>query len=102
VRAAQPGAASADCKQAPGVIVPIVDLKRCEGKGDCVMVCPEKVFEVRRIDDADYQDLNILQKFKLRVHGLKVAYTPNADACRACGLCVSACPEHAITLGRRM
>ena len=37
---------------------------------------------------------------KLRTHGMKVAYTPNADACRACGLCVSACPEHAITLGR--
>jgi NAD-dependent dihydropyrimidine dehydrogenase PreA subunit len=75
-------------------------LKRCEGKGDCVEVCPEHVFEVRRIDDHDFQSLNALHKFKLRVHGMKVAYAPNADACRACGLCVSACPEHAITLTR--
>ncbi len=26
------------------------------------------------------------------------AYTPNADPCRACGLCVVACPEDSITL----
>jgi 4Fe-4S ferredoxin len=31
------------CKQLPGVIVPVVSLKRCEGK-DCVEVCPENVF----------------------------------------------------------
>jgi 4Fe-4S ferredoxin len=88
------------CKQPPGTLVPIVNLKRCEGKGDCADVCPEDVFVIRRIDDDDYQGLSALNRFKLRVHGMKVAYTPNADACRACGLCVSACPEHAITLAR--
>lgn len=36
---------AADCKQKAGVIAPVVDLKRCEGKGDCVTVCPENVFE---------------------------------------------------------
>jgi 4Fe-4S ferredoxin len=88
------------CKQAPGVMVPIVSLKRCEGKGDCVEVCPENVFRVQRIEQADYRDLNTLHKLKLRVHGMQVAYTPNADGCRSCGLCVSACPEQAITLRR--
>jgi 4Fe-4S ferredoxin len=83
------------------MVLPVVNLKRCEGKGDCERVCPENVFEVRRIDDADYDSLGILQKFKLRVHGMKVAYTPNADACRSCGLCVAACPERAITLAKR-
>lgn len=92
--------APAVCKQPPGVIAPSVDFSRCEGKADCANVCPENVFEIRRIDVADYEALRLLQRFKLRVHGMKVAYAPRADACRACGLCVSACPEHAITLAR--
>ncbi|WP_423752829.1 4Fe-4S dicluster domain-containing protein [Burkholderia lata] len=89
-----------DCKQQPGVIAPVVDLKRCEGKGDCVEVCPEHVFEIRRIDKTDFQGLGLMHRLKLRVHGMKVAYTPNAYACRSCGLCVTACPERAITLAR--
>ncbi len=89
------------CKQEPGVIYPVVDLKRCEGKGDCERVCPENVFEVRRIAEEDYRPLGVLNRFKLRVHGFKVAYTPKADSCRSCGLCVTACPEHAITLAKR-
>ncbi len=44
------------------------------------MVCPEHVFDVRRIETADYERMGPLQKLKLRVHGMKVAYTPNADA----------------------
>lgn len=92
--------ASAGCKQPPGVIAPTVDFSRCEGKADCATVCPESVFDIRRIDAADYQMLRPLQRFKLRVHGMKVAYAPRADRCRACGQCVSACPEHAITLVR--
>jgi len=78
----------------------VVNFKRCEGKGDCAVVCPEQVFEVRRIDAADYLQLGPLQKLKLRMHGMMVAYTPNAEACRACGACVAACPERAITLAR--
>jgi 4Fe-4S ferredoxin len=89
------------CKHEAGVIHPVIDLKRCEGKGDCERVCPENVFEVRRIEEQDYRGLGMLHRFKLRVHGLKVAYTPNVDACRSCGLCVAACPEHAIALAKR-
>lgn len=88
----------ATCKQGPGVIRPKVDLTKCEGKADCVAVCPESVFEIRKIDTKDYDKLGLLHKFKQRVHGMKVAYTPRADACLACGLCVTACPERAITL----
>jgi 4Fe-4S ferredoxin len=53
---------------------------------------------MRRIDEIDYRKLGMMNRFKLRVHGMKVAYTPNVDACRSCGLCVAACPEKAIKL----
>jgi NAD-dependent dihydropyrimidine dehydrogenase PreA subunit len=89
-----------ECGQQSGKIAPIVDFTRCEGKGDCVRVCPESVFELRRIDRVDYRSLPLLNKIKLRMHGMQVAYTPQGDACRSCRLCVSACPEHAITLRR--
>jgi 4Fe-4S ferredoxin len=88
------------CREEPGQVEPVVDFGSCEGKGDCVRVCPENVFELRRIDTADYAGLPLLNRLKLRVHGMQVAYTPNASACRSCSLCVSACPEHAITLRR--
>jgi 4Fe-4S ferredoxin len=87
-----------ECKQPAGVIMPVVDFTRCEGKADCVRVCPENVFALARIKDDDYLELSLLSRFKLRVHGMQVAHTPNVDACRSCGLCVAACPEKAITL----
>lgn len=87
-----------DCTDDPGTTVPKVNHGRCEAKRACVEVCPYDVFEVRRIDPADYAPLGLLAKLKVRVHGMQTAYTPRADACRACGLCVEACPERAITL----
>ena len=89
------------CRAEAGTFVPTVDRNRCEGKADCVAVCPYDVFEVRRIEDADFRTLSLLGRLKSRAHGRKTAYTPNADACRACGLCVVACPESALTLDRR-
>ncbi len=86
------------CNAAAGQWHPTVDHGRCEGKRDCVEVCPYSVFEVRRIDDADYQALGVLGRFKVRMHGRQSAYTPGAAACQACGLCVVACPEGAIRL----
>jgi 4Fe-4S ferredoxin len=87
-----------DCKQPPGVYVPVVDRSGCEGKRECVTACPYDVFEVRVIDAGDYAQLSFLGKLKSRVHGRLTAYTPRAPDCRACGKCVSACPEKAITL----
>ena len=93
-------APAVECKQPAAVIKPVVDFNRCEGNADCVRVCPENVFAMARIDDQDYRQLGLLSRFKLRVHGMQVAYAPNVDSCLSCGLCVSACPEKAITLAR--
>lgn len=86
------------CTAEPGSWGPRVDHGRCEGKNDCVLVCPYDVFEVRRIDDEDLAKLGFLMRLKKRAHKLQSAYTPGADRCRACGLCVVSCPEKAITL----
>ncbi len=86
------------CKSPPGKLAPLVDRAKCEGKAECVKVCPFDVFEVRRIDDADYARLGVLGKLKSLAHGRKTAYTPRASACEGCGKCVAACPEKAIRL----
>ncbi|HEX6273456.1 MAG TPA: 4Fe-4S binding protein [Polyangiaceae bacterium] len=88
------------CGHEPATLRPRIDRKRCEGKAECVEVCPYDVFEVGPIDEEEYRSFPLLVRLKLRVHGKKTAYTPRAAACRSCGLCVAACPEHAITLGR--
>lgn len=96
--AKHPNRPGEDCRAEPGVYKPSVDRAKCEGKRDCVEVCPYNVFEVRRIDDADFAALGFLAQIKSRVHGRLTAYTPHADQCKACGLCVVACPEKAIRL----
>jgi NAD-dependent dihydropyrimidine dehydrogenase PreA subunit len=88
------------CRADAAVWAPRIDRGRCEGKADCVAVCPYDVFEVRRIDDADFRALSVLGKLKSVAHRRQSAYTPRADQCKACGLCVVACPESAITLER--
>jgi len=82
-------------------VIPTIDRAKCEGKADCVAVCPYGVFEVGRIADDEFAQLGLLAKLKSVAHGRKTAHTPRADACHACGLCVVACPEKAITLARR-
>src|SRR5437763_5674550 len=84
--AAHPERPGEKCEAAPGSYRPVVNRARCEGKKDCVAVCPYDVFAVRTIDDADYRALPFFARLKVRAHRMQSAYTPNADACRACGL----------------
>jgi NAD-dependent dihydropyrimidine dehydrogenase PreA subunit len=64
-------------------------------------VCPYDVFDVRRMDDGDFRALSFFSRMKSIAHRRMTAYTPRTDECRACGLCVVACPENAITLVKR-
>jgi len=89
-----------ECRAVPGEFAPVIDRAKCEGKADCVRVCPYDVFVVRRIDDADFAKLGPFAKLKSIAHRRQTAYTPQASACQACGKCVSACPEKAIKLAR--
>jgi NAD-dependent dihydropyrimidine dehydrogenase PreA subunit len=91
---------SPECRAEPGAFAPTVDRAKCEGKAECVRACPFDVFEVRRMDDADFARLGVFGKVRSLAHGRKTAYTPRASACQACGKCVEACPEDAIKLAR--
>lgn len=94
------GIDASSCKQAPGTFAPVIDRNRCEGKADCVTVCPNNVFEIAVLPKSERRGLSLKGKVKGFTHGWKQALMPNVAACEACGLCVSACPEKAITLAR--
>jgi NAD-dependent dihydropyrimidine dehydrogenase PreA subunit len=86
------------CAPEGGRVAPKIDRSRCEAKSDCVRVCPYDVFEVRRLTADEWGDLGLLSRVKVFVHGGKQAFAVRAAECHACGLCVKACPERAITL----
>ena len=89
-----------ECKHEPGVFRPVIDRNRCEGKADCVRVCPVGVFSVGTLPPALRVGLGMRGKLKGLVHRWQQALLVNAGACEACGQCVAACPEKAIALER--
>ena len=97
---ARPARDTRTCRQTPGMFVPVIDRNTCEGKGPCIDVCPYSVFEMGVLSQADRAGLSLIGKVKAFVHGGKQAFVVAPDLCAACGLCVSACPEKAITLIR--
>jgi 4Fe-4S ferredoxin len=96
---AAPDASKGDCQEA-GRLVPLIDRNRCEAKGDCVRVCPYNVFELAALSGEQRAALSFVGRIKAFVHGNQQAFALRAADCHACGLCVSACPEKAIKLGR--
>jgi 4Fe-4S ferredoxin len=88
------------CTQPAGVVAPVIDRTRCEGKEDCVDVCPYDVFEVRVLTKEERSELPFLARIKAMAHGNRQAFAVRAELCHSCGLCVSACPERAIRLAR--
>lgn len=90
-----------ECK-GTGVLRPVIDRRRCEGKEDCVRVCPYGVFEMGKLDGEQKAALPLFPfRLKAWAHGWKQAFATKVDQCHGCGLCVTACPEKAIKLERR-
>jgi NAD-dependent dihydropyrimidine dehydrogenase PreA subunit len=87
-----------DCRGEPGRVAPVVDRNRCEGKEDCVRVCPYHVFEVRVLEAADRASLSLLGRLKAWAHGNRQAYVVRPNDCHACQQCIEACPEDALRL----
>jgi NAD-dependent dihydropyrimidine dehydrogenase PreA subunit len=86
------------CQPQAGRIVPVIDRNRCEGKEDCVRVCPYHVFEIRKLEPEQRRALGLLGKVKALAHGNRQAFVVRGEECHACALCVPACPERAIRL----
>src|SRR5579863_10601747 len=84
------------CLAPAGTWVPLIDRTKCEGKKECVEVCPYNVFELGTLTEPEFDAMLLVGKLKAIRHGHRTARTPRASECRACGLCVVACPEDAI------
>lgn len=93
-------AARTECKHEAGEFRPVIDRNRCEGKAGCVSVCPVAVFAIDTLPKAARAGLSLRGKVKGYAHRWQQALLINPTACEACGLCVEACPEAAITLAR--
>jgi 4Fe-4S ferredoxin len=87
------------CKE-QGLLAPVIDRNRCEGKEDCVRVCPYDVFELRVLSPEERAELSFKGRLKALFHGGRQAFAVRAGDCHACGECVEACPEGAISLAR--
>lgn len=92
--------AAQDCNQDAGEFRPVIDRSSCEGKGECVRVCPVSVFVVGTLPKELRSGLGVMGKLKGFAHKWQQALLVDPGACEACGLCVKACPESAITLAR--
>jgi NAD-dependent dihydropyrimidine dehydrogenase PreA subunit len=78
----------------------VIDRNRCEGKAECLKVCPYDVFEMITLDGDQRRQLSTLGRLKAFVHRYRQATAVRPDQCHACSLCVSVCPEKAIRLER--
>jgi 4Fe-4S ferredoxin len=61
---------------------------------------PAGGFELNVMTPQQRESLSIIGTIKGFVHGWKQVQVVDPQDCRGCGLCVTACPEKAITLTR--
>lgn len=76
-----------------------VNSNACDGCGMCSSICPEQVFEMKELTKQEVSELSFFGRLKVRIKGNVKSEVVNADACVACGKCLS-CHEHAITVAK--
>lgn len=79
-------------------MAPVVDRNRCEGKAECVRVCPFGVFAMTVLSKDERRGLTLRGRLKAWAHGGVQAVVVDAGRCHACRLCIAACPEQALSL----
>ena len=90
-------AATVDCKHEPAVFAPVINRNRCEGKEDCVRVCPYSVFEVRKLTTDERRAIPFLARLKMTLHGDKQAFAgprPGLPRVRIVRSCVPGTRDH--------
>lgn len=81
-----------------GTTAPVIDRERCVGDAGCVAICPHQVIALKPVAAQDCDGLPASTRFLLSLsQGLQAAVIA-PECCRACGLCLAVCSEHAITL----
>ena len=72
------------CEDVAGKWRVLIDRNRCEGKEDCVRVCPEGVFTVRKLTDEEFRThvTGFLARLKVRAHGKRQAFADDEADCR--------------------
>lgn len=74
-----------------------INSNACDGCGMCASVCPTKVFEMKELTGQEVSELSFFGRLKVKIKGKVKSEVVNADACIACGKCLS-CHERAITV----
>jgi NAD-dependent dihydropyrimidine dehydrogenase PreA subunit len=81
--------------------IPVIDYNKCTGRGICVEVCPEDIFEIRNLDQIEFceetKTAGLCPEPHYAAKG-KRSYPVNIDNCTECEICIEKCPEQAIKL----
>ncbi|WP_411814327.1 ferredoxin family protein [Dehalococcoides mccartyi] len=85
-------------KHNPGDFTPVINTSKCEGDGECTMICPNSVFKIYHLSAEEKDRLPFIARLKVSAHGGKQARLIHAERCEGCGNCVSACHEKAVKL----
>jgi NAD-dependent dihydropyrimidine dehydrogenase PreA subunit len=84
-----------------GKKIPKIDYNICTGRGVCMEVCPEDIFEIRNLSQIEYcedtKSAGICPDPEYAPKDNR-SYPVNIENCTACEECVEKCPEKAIVL----